>query len=107
MVELGVACGPIGFHLLQRFPKLHYFGVDPTIPPGVREAYSPYSDRAQVVKDTSEGFHSTMPESEKLDFVFIDGPHTYKNVRDDINCWVPRVKSGGIVAGHDFPCSHP
>ena len=39
MAELGVACGPIGLFLLQRFPKLQYFGADPTIRDEVREAY--------------------------------------------------------------------
>ena len=39
MAELGVACGPIGLFLLQRFPHLEYFGADPTIRDEVREAY--------------------------------------------------------------------
>lgn len=107
MVELGVACGPIGIHLLPRFPTLHYFGADPTVPPDVRAAYSPYQDRATVYAKTSEQLHSMMDPSEKLDFVFIDGPHTYKNVRNDLDLWVPRLRPGGIVAGHDFTCAHP
>lgn len=107
MVELGVACGPIGYHLLPRFPSLRYFGADPTIPPEVREAYLPYTDRAQLVSTTSKELHLMLPESEPLDFVFIDGPHTYKNVRNDLELWVPRVRSGGIIAGHDFTCAHP
>ena len=37
-----------------------------------------------------------------LDFVFIDGDHRYKFVKADILAWLPKVKSGGILAGHDY-----
>ncbi len=37
-----------------------------------------------------------------LDFVFIDANHSYKFVKDDINAWYPKVKKGGILAGHDY-----
>lgn len=55
-----------------------------------------------------------------MDFVFIDGPHTYANVRnvpsnslintsslEDLQLWEPRVRRGGIIAGHDFTARHP
>jgi predicted O-methyltransferase YrrM len=37
-----------------------------------------------------------------LDMVFIDGDHNYESVRDDIAAWRPRVKTGGIISGHDY-----
>lgn len=37
-----------------------------------------------------------------LDFVFIDANHTYEHVRDDIFAWWPKVRSGGIMTGHDY-----
>lgn len=107
MVELGVACGPIGIHLLPRFPSLKYFGADPTVPADVFAAYSLYKDRATVFAKTSEELHSMLDPAEAVDFVFIDGPHTYRNVRNDLELWVPRIRPGGIVAGHDFTCHHP
>ena len=43
-------------------------------------------------------------EDESLDFVMIDGSHEYEEVKHDINEWIKKVKSGGMIAGDD--CSH-
>jgi predicted O-methyltransferase YrrM len=42
---------------------------------------------------------------ESLDLVFIDGEHDYGSVMADVSAWLPTVKMGGILAGHDY--GHP
>lgn len=42
-----------------------------------------------------------------LDAVFIDGEHDEKNVGKDIDAWLPKVKRGGILAGHDYSSTFP
>ena len=37
-----------------------------------------------------------------LDFVFIDAGHDYESVKKDISSWFPKMKSSGIIAGHDY-----
>jgi len=37
-----------------------------------------------------------------LFFVFIDGSHLYEAIREDILAWLPKVKSGGFIGGHDI-----
>lgn len=37
-----------------------------------------------------------------VDFVFIDADHRYDSVRKDILSWFPKVRIGGIIAGHDY-----
>jgi hypothetical protein len=37
-----------------------------------------------------------------LDFVFIDASHEYEDVKKDIQTWLPKIKKGGVLAGHDY-----
>lgn len=37
-----------------------------------------------------------------IDFVFIDANHSYEFVKKDILSWLPKVKSGGYIGGHDY-----
>jgi len=37
-----------------------------------------------------------------LDFVYIDADHEYDAVSKDILHWMPKVKPGGYIGGHDF-----
>ncbi len=39
--------------------------------------------------------------------VYIDGDHSYEAVRDDIKAWLPKVRKGGILAGHDYGAGWP
>lgn len=37
-----------------------------------------------------------------VDFCFIDGDHTEAGARRDIEAWLPKMKPGGLLAGHDI-----
>lgn len=50
---------------------------------------------------------AALHKDSSLDFVFIDTDHQYKSTKAEIKAWLPRVKPGGIVAGHDFCNQHP
>jgi len=38
----------------------------------------------------------------RLDMAFIDASHLYNAVVSDIKAWKPKIKSGGILSGHDY-----
>lgn len=66
-----------------------------------RERTAPFGDRSRLVRKTSL---EAAPDFEdgQLDFVYLDGQHHYEAVRDDIAALWPRVRAGGILAGHDY-----
>jgi predicted O-methyltransferase YrrM len=41
-------------------------------------------------------------DDESVDIVFIDADHSYEGVMEDIKAWLPKVKVGGILSGHDY-----
>lgn len=41
-------------------------------------------------------------EDGTVDFVWIDANHEYEAVKADIEVWLPKVRAGGVIAGHDY-----
>eukprot|EP00913_Durusdinium_trenchii_P028263 g26492.t2 len=42
-----------------------------------------------------------------VDFVFVDGSHAYEDVFLDLRVWWPKVRPGGVMAGHDYNAPNP
>jgi hypothetical protein len=40
-------------------------------------------------------------ELETVDMVFLDGEHTYGAVYGNLLEWIPKIRPGGLIAGHD------
>ncbi|CAK9026795.1 Uncharacterized protein SCF082_LOCUS17660 [Durusdinium trenchii] len=124
MVEVGTHLGHVADGLLSRFPRLHYVGIDPY--PGeydgrpillgsgdlgdsanfnrTRTRLSRFGSRAQLCRCTSGTVASSLEPSAltELDLVFIDGAHDFESVDMDLKKWIPQVKPGAVVAGHDY-----
>lgn len=41
-------------------------------------------------------------EDGSLDFIYIDGDHSFRYIAEDIVEWSKKVKSGGVISGHDY-----
>ena len=54
-----------------------------------------------IIKKSSMEALTYFPD-ESLDFVYIDGDHSFKAVAFDICEWEKKVRKGGILAGHDY-----
>lgn len=103
--ELGVDKGVLFGMLLRSCPDLHLTGVD--VFPDMQRSHrvfdleAGYSDRCEVLKMTTVEA-SRLYEDGHFDFVFIDAAHDYESVKEDIQHWLPKVRVGGWIGGHDY-----
>lgn len=58
-------------------------------------------ERLRILRGISWEMAVHLPD-EVLDMVYIDAGHTYECVANDLKAWIPKVKKGGIIAGHDY-----
>lgn len=111
-VEVGSRAGEYAKVLCENNPNIDLVCVDPWAAYGAldqsrQDEYyqaairnlAPYNARL-LRKPSLEGVKDFAPKS--LDFVYIDGAHDFDNAVQDICQWAPKVKSGGILAGHDY-----
>ena len=61
----------------------------------------PVKDLVKVIKGSSHKVHEQF-EDNSVDFLFIDGCHSYDCVSKDLSFWFPKVKHGGVISGHDY-----
>ena len=54
-----------------------------------------------IIKDFSTSA-SKQFEDHYFDWIYIDGSHEYEDVKADLAYWIPKVKKGGYICGHDF-----
>jgi predicted O-methyltransferase YrrM len=60
-----------------------------------------------IIPIRARSTHAAGLVKDGLDFVFIDAAHDYENCKADIQAWLPKVRSGGTLAGHDFDGTFP
>jgi len=61
----------------------------------------PFPDRYNIIRDFSPGAARHFKDG-GLDFVYLDGNHSEEAVLADLEAWLPKVRAGGLVSGHDF-----
>ena len=64
-----------------------------------------FPQKYTIIRKNSEDAIGEIPDY--LDFVFIDGDHSYEYVTKDLLSWVPKIRSGGLVIGHDWWIKFP
>ncbi len=118
--EIGVDKGDNAIAMLLTLkPKILYL-IDPWnnyIDPDSKEIIGELQYQETLVKlsnyPNSVILRRTSNEASKmfadnsLDFVYIDADHKFESVLADLTLWYPKIKKGGILAGHDFHPSIP
>jgi hypothetical protein len=121
-VEVGVKQGEYSHHLLTHWRGLRLFSVDPwaedptgayqdiaNVPQMQQEIFlaetkvrlAPFGPRSQIVRDFSVQA-ATKFHDHSLDFCYIDARHDFESMMEDLAAWFPKMRPGGIFAGHDY-----
>jgi predicted O-methyltransferase YrrM len=115
--EIGTGRGSYAIVLARHNPKCRIYCIDPW------ETYDELKDwpdqnvlneywisaqqrlgkfpEVRIIRKYSMDALSDFPDN-SLDFVFIDGNHSFPYVAEDIFYWEKKVRPGGIVSGHDY-----
>lgn len=60
-----------------------------------------FRPRVEFVRSRSATAASALPDS-GVDFIYIDADHSYKGCMSDLQSYFPKIRPGGILAGHDY-----
>lgn len=130
LVEVGVAFGKSLAFLArqaidQKRDDLTIYGVDPWIPEDwlIRDCkpwYEPHGgffnafgyymhthapeefERICILRMTSSKAAQLFDNDRGVEFVFIDGDHSYAGAHSDVSAWKNTVNRDGVIAGHDY-----
>jgi len=53
------------------------------------------------IKMSSSDFSNIIADN-SIDFIYIDGDHSYKGITNDLINWKNKIKKGGYIGGHDY-----
>lgn len=65
---------------------------------------SKFKDKITLLREPSI-IGANKIQDNSLDIVFIDAEHTFDGVSNDLKIWSQKVKTNGIISGHDY--NHP
>ena len=118
--EIGVAYGSNALSMFMELQIKQFYAIDP---------YVDYTDNGSTIRHEKihaedsqlnyaknilkkhsrkiiwvRGFSADVVDRipNDIDFVYIDGNHSYDFVKKDIELYYPKIKEGGIIGGHDF-----
>lgn len=116
-IEIGCDIGDTAYFLLKTLPNLSLTSIDPytdyvdwngnnlvnrnDMYNQVLKRMEEFGDRFTLIRDISDNVFDTF-EDGTMDFIFIDGLHTYDQLTKDCTNFYSKVTEGGIFSGHDF-----
>ena len=120
MIEIGTFTGESTVLFGDHFEKVigidpmlqDYDPQDPTSKFNFNEVLEMFNERTKsydnisLIQKTSDDALGKLT-GRTFDFIYIDGIHQYENVKRDIINYLPMVKKGGVIGGHDYGPSWP
>ena len=121
-LEIGGGSGAFFDHNMARFGHMveNYVIIEPySLFSDTKERLPAFAEKVDKWKTNSSSLtnvvvHDDFSTNSKLiqsfpegyfDFIYIDGDHSYKGAKSDLINYFPKVRQGGIIAGHDYCCN--
>ena len=118
-IEIGVDEGLTSRYFLSQLPELKLFGIDPYSEyldwngnylnqDGRNDTFDLANSRLNKFGERYVLYRVTSDEAvdkfvdDAYDFIFIDGLHEYNQLLKDCANYWPKIKKGGVFAGHDY-----
>lgn len=112
-VEVGVRRGSFSRYMCETIPDLKLYCVDPWAGYSEVPQQPKHDSNYTIALEQLKGFNTEIMkmksleavhkfDDRSLDFVYIDGDHTFDSVMADLICWSHKVKNGGILSGDDY-----
>jgi hypothetical protein len=100
-IEIGTEYGYNAFNMFKNLPIKKLYCIDPyevddKILVKAKKRLAPYKDKIEFIRKRSCDAYQDVPD---VDFVYIDGDHSYSVVKSDIELYYPKARL--IVGGHD------
>lgn len=119
--ELGVQRGLFSYHNLLVWPSAEEYVLvdlwaqqknyqdDANVDAEVQESImdfalrhlAKFKNKLKICRNFTTSCAENYPDG-YFDFVYVDARHDFKGVAADLEAWWPKVRCGGIMAGHDY-----
>lgn len=103
IAEIGTRTGRTARHLARYCPQVErLYAID--LKPPLTDALEGL-EKVTFVQGYSDACAEDFADA-SLDLVFVDADHSEEWVLRDLSAWLPKVKPGGVIAGHDYGARH-
>ena len=108
---LGASASIIALAIRKRGDQNRLYCIDSwnndAMSEGYRDTYDEFLKNTAVYRDIIIPMRGKSDElngrfSHKIDFLFIDGDHSYEGVKNDIENWFPKLNHNALVVFHDI-----
>ncbi len=110
VVNIGVGAGTSSLAIKEANPSLEVFSVDISEGGpfgGMQNEVNAFNDAGmgnllpyQILGDSKAV--GKVWNRGLLDFILVDGDHSYEGCKGDILSWLPHLRPGGVIAFHDY-----
>ncbi len=114
-IEIGSYLGSsscfIAEGILQSGRKSHLYCIDTwqndAMSEGNKNTYNTFLNNTKDYRDVISSLRGWSYDiaknfDEKVDFIFIDGDHSYQGVKKDVDLWLPKLNPNALIVMHDI-----